>query len=352
VIRFVEWFDRRPKVFNAACSVVLLDLVGAVDYLTGYAIFFSAFYLLPVGMAAWFVGPRFAVAISILSIMIWLAGDFAAGAHYASLAVPLWNGAIGLAVYFAVVWTLVSLRKLQLELELRVAERTADLSNEIRERARLEKEILEISEREQRRIGHDLHDSLSQHWVATSMAAQILGEKLAAKSLPEAEDAAAIVGLAENGITLTRTLARGISPMQIETEGLVKALRDLAINTSTVFKVSCMFECDAAPAVHDAAAATHLHRICQEAINNAIRHGKPSEIVVSLSQHKDRGELTIEDNGEGLPENSLTNGGMGMRIMAHRAAMIGGGLTVEPNPTGGTFVRCSFPVAGHNTETA
>jgi signal transduction histidine kinase len=226
------------------------------------------------------------------------------------------------------------------------------LSNEIRERARLEKEILEISEREQRRIGHDLHDSLSQHWVATTMAAQILGEKLAVLGLPEAGDAAAIVGLAEDGITLTRTLARGISPMQIETEGLVRALQDLVGNTSRVFKVSCVFECDAAPSAQDAAAATHLHRICQEAINNAIRHGRPREITVSLSQRKGFGELTIEDDGEGLPDIVPDNAGMGMRIMAHRAAMIGGQLTVEPNPTGGTFVRCTFPVAGQNMETA
>jgi signal transduction histidine kinase len=351
VIQFIAWFERRSKWSNAACSVVLACIVGTVDYIAPDTVQFSAFYLVPVGMAAWFVGARFAVAVSLLCVMLWMAGDVLAGARYTNLAVPLWNGAIGLLVYFVVVWTLVSLRRLQAQLEVRVAQRTAALSNEIRERARLEKEILEIGEREQRRIGHDLHDSLSQHWVATTMAAQILEEKLAVLGLPESGDAAAIVGLAEDGITLTRTLARGISPMQIETAGLVRALRDLAANTSRMFKVPCTFECESAPAVHDAAAATHLHRICQEAINNAIRHGHPHEIIISLSQRRDLGELTIEDDGEGLPENAPPGEGMGMRIMAHRAAMIGGELTVEPNPTGGTFVKCIFPAADKDTET-
>jgi signal transduction histidine kinase len=347
-----DWFEQRSRLVIAMISLSLLAFVGFADYLTGYAILLSAFYLLPVGLAAWFVGGRFAAAVSLMSVLVSLATDIAAGAKYASLAVPIWNGAIGLLVYFVVAWTLVSLRSLQHELEQRVVQRTNALSAEIRERSRLEKEILEISEREQRRIGHDLHDSLSQHWVATSMAAQVLGEKLAARSLPEQEDAQAILRMAEDGAMLTRALARGISPIQIETAGLVVALRDLSVNTSRVFRVSCTFECESAPSVADAAAATHLLRICQEAINNAVRHGKPREIAVSLAYHRGCGELSIEDDGDGLPEEGQVGEGMGMRIMAHRAAMIGGELSVEPNPTGGTFVKCIFPAFPQATEAA
>jgi signal transduction histidine kinase len=338
-------FEKRPKIFSAVVSLALVAVIGLVDYLTGYAIFFSAFYLIPVATAAWYVGGALGVVISVLCVAVSLAGDYAAGALYPNVLVPIWNGVIALAVYFVVVKTITSLRRLHHELEDRVRQRTTALADEIQERARLEKEILEISEREQRRIGHDLHDSLCQHLAATAMAGQVLGEKLAARSSPEAADAREMVKLVEDGIALARNLAHGISPPEMETDGLVTTLREFAANTSQIFKTACAFECEFPPMIEDPAAATHLYRIAQEAVNNAIRHGKPKQIVISLSRRKERVELTIEDDGVGLPEDWQKNRGLGTRIMAHRAAMIGGTCSIEPNPTGGTFVKCSIPVS-------
>jgi signal transduction histidine kinase len=336
-------FEKRSKIFSATVSVALVAVIGVVDYLAGYAIFFSAFYLLPVALAAWFVGRSFGIVISISSVIVSIAGDYAAGAHYPSVFVPIWNGAIALTVYLVVVKTLTSLRGLHNELEERVRQRTTALASEMQERARLEKEILEVSEREQRRIGHDLHDGLCQHWTATAMAGQVLGEKLAAKSLPEAADAKEVVKLVEDGINLTRNLAHGISPPEMESEGLVTALREFAANISKMFKIGCALDCESPPVIDDMATATHLYRIAQEAVNNAIRHGKPRQIVISLSRQKGRVELTVEDDGGGLPDDWQKNRGLGTRIMAHRAAMIGGTFSIEPNPTGGTFVKCTIP---------
>jgi signal transduction histidine kinase len=347
---FTNQFEKKSKTFSIGVSVALVAVVGVVDYLSGYAIFFSAFYLLPVALASWYGGGFYGIVISVLSVVVWLLGDIAAGARYSSVFVPIWNGAIGLTVYFVVVKALTSLRRLQNELEERVRQRTTALTSEMQERARLEKEILEISEREQRRIGHDLHDSLCQHWAATAMAGQVLTEKLSAKSLAEASDARKIVQLAENGITLTRNLAHGISPAEMETEGLVTALREFAATTSQLFKVNCVFDCESLPVINDATAATHLYRITQEAVNNAIRHGKPRQIVISLASHKDRAELTIEDDGAGLPDDWQKQRGLGTRIMAHRAAMIGAAFSIEPNPTGGTFVKCSMPASRQNND--
>lgn len=336
-------FEKRSRGFSILVSLALVAGIGVVDYLSGFAIFFSAFYLLPVALASWFVGGFFGVVISILCVVVWQVGDFAAGARYSSVFVPIWNGAIGLTVYFVVVKALTSLRKLHHELEGRVRQRTAALTNEMQERERLEKEILEISEREQRRIGHDLHDSLCQHLAATAMAGQVLGEKLAAKSSPEAADARAIVKLVEDSIALTRNLAHGISPVEMEKEGLITALREYAANISQLFKVNCVFDGESPPMVQDAAAATQLYRIMQEAVSNAIRHGKPKKIIISLASRKRQLDLTIEDDGSGLPDEWQKNRGLGARIMAHRAAMIGGTFSIEPNPTGGTFVKCSVP---------
>lgn len=336
-------FERRPKVFSALVSGLLVVLIGLVDYLAGYAIFFSAFYLIPVALASWYVGKTFGAVISISSVAVSIVGDYAAGAAYPNLLVPIWNGLISLTVYFVVVKILTSLRKLHGELEGRVRQRTTALTGEMLERARLEKEILEVSEREQRRIGHDLHDGICQHWAATAIAGQVLGEKLAAKSLPEAADAREVVRLVENGITLTRNLAHGIAPPEMESEGLVRALQEFAANISKMFKINCVFECESPPLVEDAEAATHLYRVAQEAVNNAIRHGKPGQIIISLANRKNRVELTVEDDGGGLPDDWQKKRGLGTRIMAHRAAMIGGTFSIEPNPTGGTFVKCSMP---------
>lgn len=341
-------FEKRPKAYSAIASIALVAVIGVVDYLAGYAIFFSAFYLLPVALSAWFVGRAFGILVSILSVVVSVAGDYAAGAHYPSVFVPIWNGAISLTVYLVMVKAIVSLRKLHNKLEERVRERTTALAGEMKERARLEKEILEISEREQRRIGHDLHDSLCQHLTATAMAGQVLAEKLAAESSSKTADAREIVRLVQDGVALARNLARGISPAEIETEGLVAALHELAANISKVSKVTCTFDCDSPPPIHDATAATHLYRIAQEAVNNAIRHGQPKQIVVSLSNPKERVELTIEDDGIGLPDDWQKNRGLGTRIMAHRAMMIGGTFSIEPNPTGGTFVKCTIPMSANN----
>ncbi|HTX05977.1 MAG TPA: sensor histidine kinase [Steroidobacteraceae bacterium] len=326
-----------------AASIGFIGLVGVADFLTGFNLSFSAFYLLGIGFAAWFVGKRFALLMAAVSIVISALGDWAAGAHYSTVLVPVWNGLILTMVYALTIWLLGHLREAQRELEHKVEQRTGALTREIAERERLEKEILEISEREQRRIGHDLHDGLCQHLTATAMAAQVAAQRLAAQSQPESAEVAELVRLIEAGISMTRDIAHGIAPLEMESAGLVTALRALAENVSRVSEVACCVDCDSPPPLVDGGTATHLYRIAQEAVNNALRHGKPRQIVLSLNRARHRAALTIEDDGTGLPEEWQSLRGLGTRIMAHRASLIGGVLTIEPNPTGGTLVTCAFP---------
>jgi len=340
-----EWIKRFNKWSRPALMVFCLCLtvaVGLVDFLSGYSIFFSAFYLIPVGIAAWFLGSFFSNMMAVLSVAVWLVGDFAAGANYSSLFVPIWNGAIALTVYCVVVKTLVSLRKSQQELEARVQQRTAALSDEIQERTRLEKEILEISEREQRRIGHDLHDNLGQHLTATAFAAQVLTEQLEGKSLPESAPAAQTVKMVERAILLTRTLARGLHPVEVEAEGLADALQELARNTSEQFQVTCEFEWAEPLLLNDATSSTHLYRIAQEAITNAIKHGKAKRINIGLNKTDNELSLVVTDDGVGLPENRRGQG-LGLRIMAYRAGMIGANFSIERVAGSGTRVTCKLP---------
>jgi len=334
------------KLFVMAVSLALVAGIGLVDYLTGFMIFFSAFYLLPVGLAAWHISATAGTAISVLSVAVWLAGDFAAGVQYTSVLVPVWNGAIALIVYFVVIGTLVNLRKLQKELEERVRQRTRALTNEIQERGRLEKELVKIGEEAQRQIGHDLHDTLGQHLTATAFAGQVLTAQLETKSLPEAAAARKLVKLVEDSISLTRQFARGLQPVELTPDGLMDGFQEMARNISERFKISCEFECRESVLLHDAESSTQLYRIAQEAVTNAVKHGHAKYINISLEQTGGATTLTVTDDGVGLPESAGESQGMGLRIMAYRASMLGATFSIERLSDAGTCVTCRLPGNG------
>ncbi|MGO9244506.1 MAG: ATP-binding protein [Verrucomicrobiia bacterium] len=340
--RLIESVKRRSRWFFGATALAVVLVIGTADYLTGVEISFSVFYLLAVALAVWFVGRFFGVVISILSVAVWLMGDIAAGAHYSSPLVPIWNAAVLTAFYFIVVWLLDRLRLLQKDLESRVQQRTLALAQEMTERERLEKEILNIVEREQQRIGHDLHDSLGQHLTAAAFAGKVLSDQLADQPVPAAA-ARQVVTLVEDGIALTRTLARGLTPVELTADGLMEAFEELSDSTSERFRVECRFECDVPVLIPEAGTATHLYRIAQEAIHNAIKHGQAKRIIVQLARTEAGTVLEIVDDGTGLPDPLPAQRGMGLRIMAHRATMIGGTLTVRRGSAGGTVVTCTMP---------
>ena len=326
-------------------AMLFVAIIGTWDYLTGYEMTFSTFYLFPVAVAVWFAGRLSGVIISVLSVLVWLVGDFANGYHVNSLIV-LWNATLTLAFYLIVVWILSNLRALQAELETRVRQRTIALTQEILERTRLEKELLDISERGQRQIGHDLHDSLGQHLTATAFACQDLAEQLEQKSPEEAAAANHLVKMVEESINLSRTFARGLIPVEMEAEGLMGGFQELAQNISRQFKITCDFECPHPVLLRDNTVTMHLYRIAQEAVTNAIKHGKARRVVISLVADPETIYLKITDNGAGLPKPPANGTGLGLRIMAHRASMIGADFKIESMPGGGARVTCQLPVGG------
>jgi len=214
---------------------------------------------------------------------------------------------------------------------------------DISEPKRLEKEILEISDREQRRIGQDLHDGLCQQLAAIELMNQVLEQKLAGRSKSDAARVREIAGYVRDAIGQTRSLARGLSPVTLESEGLRSALHELAANTEKMFGVACHLTGEPPLLMHDHAAATHLYRIAQEAVSNAIKHGRAKRIVITLREAGERFVLSIKDDGVGLAKAAAPGKGMGLRIMRYRAGMIGGSLMVERDLDGGTSVVCSVP---------
>ncbi len=225
--------------------------------------------------------------------------------------------------------------------DLHFLQSVADVLAATVERRDLEEELLEISNREQRWIGQELHDGLCQKLAGLRMKTELI-----ARNLPQdAElkgDLSEIAQLLAGTVNEARMLARGLSPVDIESHGLMSALEELAASVISLHQVECCFACECPVPVQDNRAATHLYRIAQEAIHNAIRHGHAKNIVVTLSRVDGVIKLGIADDGSGLPPNAGERHGMGIPIMSYRAEMIGGRLSIEPRKPRGTFVECRF----------
>jgi len=215
---------------------------------------------------------------------------------------------------------------------------------DITERKHLEKAILDISAREQRRIGQDLHDGLGQHLTGIAFMAKVHEAKLADRSRTEADDAAKIVKLVNEAIHKTRELARGLLPVVSEADGLMSALQLWTSEVEDLFGVSCRFHCETPVLIHDVTTATHLYHIAQEAVTNAMKHGEARRILIQLTAEQGRGRLTINDDGKGIAEGPAKVEGMGLHIMHYRAGMIGGTLEIRRTVPQGTVVTCVFPL--------
>jgi len=213
---------------------------------------------------------------------------------------------------------------------------------DITERKQLEKAILEISAREQRRIGQDLHDGLGQHLTGIAFMAKVHEARLAESNSHETEAAAKIVRLVNEAIHKTRELARGLLPVVSDAQGLMSALQLWAAEVEDLFGISCRFQCEKPVLVHNESVATHLYHIAQEAVNNAIKHGEAGKILIQLTAGPSRGKLMIKDDGKGMPEGLNNSSGMGLHIMKYRSAMIGGALEIRSSTTRGTSVISTF----------
>src|SRR5947207_8964151 len=287
-----NWLTRSRFALTAACLIITACL-GYVDSLTGYEQTFLLFYLVPIGLGTWFGDFWLGLSFSLLSVIAWVVSDVAAGVP----TVGLWNIGMALGSYAVFTSLLSKLRTLLNELDQRVRDRTAALKREMAERERLDQEIAEVADRERRRLGQNLHDSLGQHLTGTALAAQVLREKLAGRSATEVKDADKVVQYIEDGIDLTRNLARGFFSPELEADGLNVALQGLAANISERFRVPCIFNGDDAIHVGDATTATQLYHIAQEAAMNAVKHASANRIDIELAQSGQKLTLAVCDDG-------------------------------------------------------
>ena len=220
--------------------------------------------------------------------------------------------------------------------------RVVGIVRDVTQRKELEKEILEITEREQRRLGQDLHDDLCQQLAGIEFLSKALQQQL--KSPPQASKAAEIAALVRAAINHTRQLARGLAPLELEAEGLMRGLQALAKRTGEVFNVDCQFQAHGVVLVQNVTVATHLYRIAQQAVANGIKHGQASQIHIVLTPKLHGAELIIQDNGHGFDPQAQPSTGLGLRIMRYRADLIGASFSLESRTPGGTTIVCTFPL--------
>jgi PAS domain S-box-containing protein len=242
------------------------------------------------------------------------------------------------------------IKEMKEALESTVERRTAllrqaneELKSEIANRRQLEFELIQVSEREHRRIGHDLHDGICQELAGVRYALESISRKLENID-PLQKDLQALSDGILRAMHHTRILSRGLAPMELEHGDLVAALNELVENSSSLYKIECDLELRGEPLPLAVEPATHLFRIAQEALQNAVKHGRASNIHITLDFSVSPAEMVVRDNGSrDCPQPDQPKNGMGLKIMQHRAALLAGTVKVNVLESGGTEVLATFP---------
>jgi signal transduction histidine kinase len=335
--RFTEKPVARGKAVAIIASLVLV--IGVADCLLGIQISLFIFYLVPVCLAVAWLGVRAAVATTAAAIAVRILGDLISIDFRPLPFWTWWHVLAGTLTFGLIIWILNALISLHRDLEQRVRERTRALHEAAKMRERLQRELLDIGARERSAIGRELHDELCQHLVGTALAAQVLRQRLEGRGDIAAQDARDIVKWVEDGIAKTRQIARGLLLSGIEPDELGRELGELAAASSRA-GITCRFRQEGTPGPGDASAAAQLLRIAQEATRNALRHARARHVDITLAGDERSTCLMVEDDGNGLPPAQDRGGGMGLRIMEHRATLAGGTLSVITKPGEGTRIIC------------
>lgn len=341
---FAKRFARQPRTWILAEMVTSLLVIGMLDFVTSYKFRLLPFYAGPIFVVAWFVGARSGIAAALFSGAIWWCSNWFGGDPDLHNWIQAWELPRHVGSFLVVAWIGSALRSKSDSAAARIAL--------LEHSQQLEREIVNISENEQRRIGQDLHDGLCQYLAGLTCCASSLRDDLQKLQLrAEADTAGELAKLLQDAVVQTRDLARELVPTHVTDLGLVVALESLARSVTRLHGVTCTFQFHGRAASCDERAATQLYRIAQEAINNATRHGKARNIAISLDAPSHLMTLRVSDDGVGIPE-SLSTNGMGLAIMRCRARLNGSELRIERPKSGGTTISCTARANPEESEIA
>jgi signal transduction histidine kinase len=334
VDRLVQFLKHQPRGCLYLEAISLMFLIAFVDYITGYEVTIYPLYAVPILLLVWFADLRVAIAISITSAVLWWLVDRAVGHAYSTEWLRLWDSVVRLIFFGLILFAGWSIKRQRYEARARI---------ELLERSQnLEDEIINISEREQQRIGRDLHDDVCQYLAAIGLTVTMLKRELEKTSSIQPSRLGEITDHLRDAATRVRQLARGLSPVDRDEGGLESALEDLAASTSKLTGIACSFVGSGPDLELSSNSAIQLFRIAQEAVSNAVKHGNASNVIVALDSANGSSSLRVSDDGVGFAPSTGERKGMGLNTMRYRARMLGGELEILPNTPSGTTVICSF----------
>ena len=336
-MRFVTLFQRQPPERIFAEATALLIPIAFYDYRTGYTVSLSILYCVPIFIVAWCCDRKSGILMGLMAGITWWWADVQAGHPYLRSWLEAWEVFVRCGFFIITAIGTSAVKQQRDASTSRIA--LLEYSQ------RLEREIIGISEREQERIGQDLHDGICQSLAALSCSAASLRNDLEGHHLAaEAKVADELAGYLRDAVAQTRNLARGLVPVQMDEAGLASALEELTASATRLLGIHCSYESAGTPMIRDNGAAMHLYRIAQEAINNATKHGKAGNVLVSLLDDGKVTTLRIADDGAGISKTMNGSDGMGLGLMYYRARLVGGELCIEEPPTGGTVISCGVPL--------
>jgi signal transduction histidine kinase len=330
-----RFFIRQSATLAFIEALTLLFAISWLDLTTGHQVSLVLFYTAPIVFAVWLCDNKSVFVVAGLAGVLWSWADLVPGHSYSSGTVQTWEITIRFAFFFLVGLAGIAVREQQRASNARISL--------LEHTQRLEKQIIEVSEYEQQRIGRDLHDGLCQFLAAIGCAATSLKIDLKQQRLDKlAADASEIEKLLSESVKQARDLSHGLVPVQLDEAGLPAALHELAASTTRLLPVKCTFESAGQGGASQSGKATHLYRIAQEAIHNATKHGKAHKIDIRLSANPSATSLSIADDGIGFSKNGNAMDGVGISIMRYRANIMDGEFAIEAGSGGGTTVSCTI----------
>jgi signal transduction histidine kinase len=335
---FEPYLRSQSKISLLVVAFVGITLIGLMDYLTGYQVSLFLFYAVPIFFGVWFLDRKATILIVLMSAVAWWWTDLKTGHPYRSSWIEGWETIVRLCFFIVVALCGAAFKSRR--------DSMMELVASMRRMRELEREVVAAGEQERYRIGADLHDGLCQHLAAITCITNSLHDDLAKLYPRLAGTAAELDELLKDAVVQARNIARGIAPVPMDEDGLVFALDELAASTRRIHCIDCRLEADEESPVFDREIATHLYRIAQESISNAVRHGHATVIAIKLKVRRAEITLSIQDNGTGIQETERSADGMGLRSMRYRAGVLNGFFEITSPREGGTFVCCRVPIAG------
>jgi len=339
VIHFLSTKSRRVVAITALLTIFLS---GYLDWVAGQEVTACLFYAVPLMLVALRGDVKLAYVFAAVCGFVWWQANMEDN-RFSSLLGFSWAVCTRAIFFFLTVAASLAVHRHYVSMlkQFETYKRSQCLERDL---AIAGEQIVTTAEREQQRIGRDLHDGLSQHLAGIRYAASALAERLEGRSAPEAQAGHEIENLVEKATEQVRDLIRGINPVRLDETGLAAALQELAMNVSRRLGIEVEYRTAGKPRLSSSESSLHLFRIAQEALNNAVKHGDSAKIVLSLASSDHKLSITVSDDGPGFGPLAIDQTGIGLSIMQYRARLIGAKLQILSSPTGGTTVTCELPV--------